>query len=288
MNPTQFIRPTFFHALFDQSLSNNNLSVNQDILDILSKLNLLETVKEIAINLQSQDNLPAPAANQETKTQEAVIAANVMPAINYILRSLQSFIVSIKQLMNLSAEEVLRQQAYKFSFSAAEDLEILRKELTKDSITIVQVAKLFDVQSNPLQLKYRVEIPAFFKDSFETIKNLLQTELTKNEGDLQEKLQQLKAGKDRHWYDFKFLENTNYPKAVEIFKTCMSYITDLLIAATSISKDLVNYVYTFYKPDATLLEKNSAEVVSKLNRNRGEQPLEWAKLGGCIKASQQI
>ena len=285
MNPTKFIQPAFFKALFDKT--GDNIIVKKEYKPILETLNLLGKANEIAEELKNHSNLPAPGPEQKLNNQEEIIAANVMPAINYILHSLQSFIVSSKQLMNWSAQKVLGQDTkHQLSFSVAEDLEVMRKELTKDSITIVQVANLFEFKNASLELKDGIEIPVVFQQSFYDIKVLLETELKKNGANLEEKLKQLQEGKDPHWYDFKFLEDTSYPKVVEIFKTCMSYITDLLIAATSISKGIVNYVYSFYKENEPLLPKTSAEIVSDLNRGRGNQHLNWAQLAKIIEQSK--
>ncbi len=90
-----------------------------------------------------------------------------------------------------------------------------------------------------------------------------------------------------NWYDFDFL-NKQPPKAVELFKTCMSTVTDYIITAVTMMKDFINYAHSFYKSDQKLILKNSDELFDTLAREtKGESSLLWTELAQTIKTQGQ-
>lgn len=278
MNPSNYYSKGLLAAL----TADGAMQKYQDVLKSLkvningkesALYNLAQTIMQVNIDL----------TEVQGDSQDAQIAKNIMPAVNYILHTLQSFIVSSKQTINTVSSAIFSTKAkLQFDFSNGESLEIMRKKLLSETISISDVAKLFQISDGSLQLKEEIAFDGF-ENKFDAIKAALIKEI----GNDASKLRALQENKN-NWYDFEFLNNTNYKKTVEIFKSVMQYLTETLISAISILKDVVNYAYSYYKqdPEVKLCEKSAAELVSDLNRTRSSNPLDWAKNVRIVKEQQ--
>lgn len=297
-----YIQPGILSALFDES----GQLKNQDFLKGVKtkfegkEIDLAALAGKIPLEMRKAQS-QRESSQDALQAQQDEIAANLLYVTNCFLGTLQSFIVSTKLCINY----LVRDSSFlSFSFSDPQKLELIRQRLTSEKITIVEVARLFEIGKDSAGqdcLKLRVEV----KDAFNAQENLksflpqieqigqaLQTELQRRaqeprrQSDLETELKALQDGKIPNWYDFDFLHKQN-EKAVKVFKTVMKYLTEYLITAVTILKDFVNYLYSYYK-DQPLVAKNSDELLDGLMRStKAKKPLDYAMFTAMVKKQQE-
>lgn len=276
MNPTKYIQPVMVQALFDMQ-DGKILRIKTEHEETLKKLELYDKV----LNLKKQfTTLPGDIVNDN---QTAEIANNIMPTINFILKSLQSSIVTIKQTLNsISTYIAGNQTSAQFKFSDAEQLDIIRKTLLSQCTTVNNVAKLFKVVDGKLELQDGINFPNYLQNTIDTIKNTIAHDIgTTNQA---EKLQDIQNS--TRWYEFDALERSQYKTIVNLFKTSMESLTDLLIHIISMMKDIINYICSAFR-DKPLLEKNSFEMLGDI-KAANANPMHWAEFCMFIKNQKDV
>ena len=155
-----YIQPAMVKVLFDKDgilkntgvLSKITININSSEMSIQSFLeNLPENMKKAPTEKNKSDN--------QITAQQEDISANIMLAANYVLGTLQSFIVSGKDAVNYITQKIGGPVSWiNFSYSDAEKLEAVRKRLVSEKITIVDIAKLFEINEESIILKKDISV----------------------------------------------------------------------------------------------------------------------------------
>lgn len=276
-----YIQKASVNSFFDDENEYKIKEEVKNLLELLDKQDLLGNLNIASKYLKkNQEKIPTEI---QGNNQEAEIAKKVMPAVNAVISFLQSYYTYGKSCVN-SAANYLGKDAV-FSFTNPEAIELVRQALTNEAFTLQQVAGLMKANEGTLVLNETV--PQEVKDMLEPIITQLEIELkaksVKNGSTLADELKKLQSGEDKFYNEFFAKECfTNNPKVKEACIAAIEFLIDLAVKATSILKDVANYVYSYYKSEEKLFTKTAAEEMSDLNSNRGGQPVEWAKLSAAV------
>jgi hypothetical protein len=296
-----YIQPAIVKMLFDDSGNLKKTDVLRKITVSVNgnKKTLADIANGLPEGMRKAPQDPVFDMSNPTAAQQATITENTMFAVNYILGTLQGVVVSGQNFLNYVNKELVGGPAgwIQFSNTDAQNLEVIRKRLSSETLTIVDIAKLFELQGEDIVPKggvaeaiSKVQIDGL-SDRITEIATELKTELKRGAEahgtTFEAEFEKLQAGKMPNWYDFDFLNKQN-PKAVEMFKSCMSTVTDYIITAVTMMKDFINYGHSFYKSDQKFVSKNSDELFDTLARQtKGESSLLWTELAQTIKVQGQ-
>jgi hypothetical protein len=303
-----FIQPAMLQTLCNQDgslkdeifLKGLNLTFNGKETNVADLLNQIPQEKRKWSRSVSH-------ATTEVEEQQEQIATSVMPVANYALGTLQSAFISGKTLINtvmylIASTMITDDPKSRFPLKTiietagvhhtnAEGLELIRRRLVSEELTIVDIAKLFKVSEDKLvmqkELTGKNKEEREFLQKIADIGEALTQELTRvaksNGSKLQDEFGKLQSGKVPNWYDFNFL-NGQPEGPVNLFKSAMRVFTEYLITAVTILKEFVNCLHSLYDNSKPLVPLSKDEMLDKLAREtKGENALLWTKMSQLVK-----
>lgn len=304
-----FIQPAMLQTLCNQdgSLKDERFLKGLNLTFNGKETNVADLLNQIPQEKRTWSEKPLQAATTEVGEQQEQIATSVMPVANYVLGTLQSAFISGKTLINtvmyLMASTVITDdpksriplktiiETAGVHHTNAEGLELIRRRLVSEELTIVDIAKLFKVSGDKLVMKKELkseneEVQAFLT-SIGKIGEALTQELTRvaksNGSKLQDEFGKLQSGKVPNWYDFNFL-NGQPEGPVNLFKSAMRVFTEYLITAVTMLKEFVNCLHSLYDNSKPLVPLSKDEMLDKLAREtKGENALLWTKMSQLVK-----
>ena len=166
-----FIQPAMLQTLCNQdgSLKDERFLKGLNLTFNGKETNVADLLNQIPQEKRTWSEKPLQAATTEVGEQQEQIATSVMPVANYVLGTLQSAFISGKTLINtvmyLMASTVITDdpksriplktiiETAGVHHTNAEGLELIRRRLVSEELTIVDIAKLFKVSGDKLVMK---------------------------------------------------------------------------------------------------------------------------------------